>query len=98
MLALMNKGAAATWRDSFLLNMEDEGHEDTFKFPTIQRFLRMLQESFKDTDSKANALYQLGTIRQGTHSIEEHNAKFSLLVSESNLYEDNDTILVNYYQ
>jgi hypothetical protein len=46
--------------------------------------------------SFSTVLHQLSTITQGTHSIQDHNARFSLLVQLTD--EENEQILVNYYQ
>jgi hypothetical protein len=96
-LSLMTEGVAAVWRDNFLRASENE--LEVYDFPTYQAFVRLLNDNFQDTDEKADALYKIGRITQDGHSIQDHNARFSLLVSQSGLDdEDNESILINYYQ
>ena len=97
-LALMKDKTAAVWRDTFLGKAQNPT-TGTYLFPTFANFIRKLKEDFKDVDSKADALYQLKSVNQGSNSIETHNAKFSLLVTESGLdVDDNETVLVDAYQ
>jgi hypothetical protein len=94
-LSLMTEGTAAIWRDNFLRSSENE--LETYDFPTYRNFILLLKDNFQSTNEKAEALYQLGRITQGTHSIQDHNAKFSLLVHQSELTnEGNEQILINY--
>jgi hypothetical protein len=96
-LVLMKEKTAAVWRDTFLGKAQTA--TGTYIFPTYACFLQILKDNFKDVDSSANALYQLKSVQQGGNSIEAHNAKFHLLVIESNLdINDNQTVLVDYYQ
>jgi len=93
----MTEKVAATWRDAFLQRCENE--IGVYDFPPYEEFIEGLKREFRDVDSKADALYKLNTISQGNNPIEAHNAKFRLLVNESDLdVEENDTVLTNYYQ
>jgi hypothetical protein len=96
-LSLMTEGTAAIWRDNFLRSTEDE--TETYAFPNYRNFIQLLENNFQSTDEKAEALYQLGRITQGSHSIQDHNAKFSLLCHQSELTDDgSEQVLINYYQ
>jgi hypothetical protein len=96
-LSLMTEGTAAIWRDNFLRASENE--LEVYDFPTYRNFILLLENNFQDTDEKAEALHQIGTITQGLRSIQDHNARFSLLVHQSGLTDaENEQILVNYYQ
>ena len=51
-----------------------------------------------DVDAKADALYKIGNIHQGSKSVETHNAEFKLLIGQSGLnVRDNNDVLVDYY-
>jgi hypothetical protein len=96
-LSLMTEGTAAIWRDNFLRSTENK--LETYDFPTYWNFIQLLENDFQSTDEKAKALYQLGKITQGTHLIQDHNARFSLLVHQSELNDEgSEQILINYYQ
>jgi hypothetical protein len=96
-LSLMTEGTAAIWRDNFLHASENE--LEVYDFPTYRNFILLLESNFQDTDEKAEALHQIGTIKQGICSLQDHNARFSLLVHQSGLTDvENEQILVNYYQ
>jgi hypothetical protein len=89
----MTEGTAAIWRDNFLRLSENE--LEVYDFPTYRNFILLLENNFQSTDEKAEALYQLGMITQGTHSIQDHNARFSLLVHQSGLTdEENESVLL----
>jgi Zinc knuckle len=97
-LALMKDKTAAVWRDTFLGKCQNPA-TGNYLFPTFANFIKKLETDFKDVDSKADALYQLKSVNQGSNSIEAHNAKFLLLVTESGLdVDDNETVLVDAYQ
>jgi hypothetical protein len=85
-LSLMTEGMAAIWRDNFLRSSENE--LEVYDFPTYRNFILLLENNFQSTDEKAEALYQLSKITQGTHSIQDHNAIFSLLVHQSGLTDE----------
>jgi hypothetical protein len=91
------EGTVAIWRDNFLCSTENE--LETYDFPTYRVFIQLLENNFQSTDEKAEALYQLGRITQETHSIQDHNARFSLLVHQSELTDEgSEQVLINYYQ
>jgi hypothetical protein len=86
-LSLMMEGTAAIWRDNFLCSTEDE--TETYAFPNYRNFIQLLEHNFQSTDEKAEALYQLGRITQGSHLIQDHNAtsfvtRVSLPMTEAN--------------
>jgi hypothetical protein len=96
-LSLMTEGTVAIWRDNFLRSSENEF--EVYDFLTYRNFILLLENNFQSTDEKAEAHHQLSTITQGTHSIQDHNARFSLLVHQSGLTDkENEQILLNYYQ
>ena len=96
-LSLMTEGVAAVWRDNFLRSAENE--LEVYDFPTYRNFVQLLERNFQNTDEKEEALHQLGKITQGSHSIQDHNAKFSLLCHQSDLADENsEQVLINYYK
>lgn len=92
----MTEGTAAVWREQYLDTITND--LGVYDFPAYEDFLKTLRTFFKDTDTKANALYKLSQAIQGKNSIEQHNAYFNLLISKSRLnVNDNYEVLKNYY-
>jgi hypothetical protein len=88
-------GNAITWKEQFLNQCnKDQG----FQLGTYDNFIENLRNDFKDVDAKADALYRLGEIHQGSNTIKTHNATFNLLISQSGLDTTaNEQVLVDYY-
>ena len=95
-LSQMSEGAAIPWRQQFLDMMTNA--QGTYNFPDYKDFVTDLKAFFKDTDAKADALYKLNTANQGNNSIQNHNARFAVLIAKSGLnQDDNYEILKNDY-
>jgi hypothetical protein len=76
--------------------VNDQGE---YVFPTITALYQGLENDFKSTDDKEDALEKLATTKQGHRTLADHNAYFMLLISRSELDPDeNNTVLIKYYQ
>ena len=81
-LSLLN-GDASTWKGQFLDSRR--GVDDTFHLGTYDDFIDEIKADFKDVDAKADALYELRGIQQGSNTVETHNSEFKLLIRQSGL-------------
>ena len=91
------EGGATTWKEQFLESRRDY-ITGQFQLGYFDDFLEDLRSDFKDVDAKADGLYKLGNIQQGSNSIEAHNAEFKLLISQSGLnVDENNEVLTDYY-
>jgi Retrotransposon gag protein len=84
----MTTGAAATWKAQFI----DEAYNrpapanPNDKLGTYTQFRKDLMEAFSMFNSVGDALDELRSLRKKkTESIDEHIAKFKLLVAESKI-------------
>ena len=57
-------------------------------YGTTAQFTLNLQNAFKETNKKHNALYELRHIKQGSDTIDDFNNKFKLLVSQTKITDD----------
>jgi hypothetical protein len=85
------------WKEQLLQRMVNNQGE--YVFPTITALYQGLENDFKSTDDKEEALEKLATTKQGHRNLADHNAYFMLLISRSELDPDeNNTVLIKYYQ
>ena len=86
---------ANSWRASFLKRLvTTDGEPD---FGTWKDFLQQLWDSFKPYDFKGDALDGIIKLRQRMTSIEDHIARFKVLLADSGVTEDSPAAL-NYFQ
>ena len=94
-IALLDEGSL-NWKEQFLNNRTDD--QGIIHLGNYEHFLYEIREDFKDVDTKADALYKIGNVHQGSKSVEAYNAKFKLLIRQSRLNVcDNNDVLVDYY-
>ena len=78
-LTYMEGGDADSWRAFFLKKLvTTDGEPD---FGMWKDFLKQLRDSFKPYDLKGDALNKIIKLRQGTTSIEDHIARFKVLLA-----------------
>ena len=94
-LTYLEGGDANSWRAAFLKWSVTAGGEPNFGKWTD--FLRELRNSFKPYDKEGDALDEIIRMRQGNTSIEDHVAKFKVLLANSRVMEDSPTTL-DYFQ
>jgi hypothetical protein len=96
-LSLINGGTALLWKEQLLRKMINDQGE--YVFPNITALYQGLENDFKSTDDKEDALEKLAITKQGNRNLADHNAYFMLLISRSGLDPDeNNTVLIKYYQ
>ena len=95
-LALMNDGDAATWKEQVL----DQATEDTMtaggdlNLGTYAAFEKALQETFQPFDAPGDTLEQMKNLRmKQTNSIDDHIAKFKMLVVASKIGTDSPVVI-----
>ena len=94
-LSFMNEGDAAAWKEQLL---EEEMAKTTpFDLGTWDTFESNLKEAFKPYDAPGDALEEMKNIRMGNNSIEEHNARFKMIITKSDLDETSPAV-IDYYR
>ena len=94
-LTYLEGGNADSWRAAFLKRSLTAGGEPNFRKWTD--FLWELRNSFKLYDKEGDALDKIIQMRQGSTSIEDHVAKFKVLLADSGVTEDSPAAL-DYFQ
>jgi len=95
MLSLMEEGDAASWKQQLI--------EETFdrailagtdpNFGTIVNFIGALKDAFEPYDSEGNTLEEMKALRIGDVPIDEHIAKYKMLVTKAKLKEENPVVI-----
>ena len=88
MMSFMNDGDAGSWKEEFLSRkiLEAAGRGDDVTFGSWTAFTKAVSDSFSPFDAPGDALSEIRNMkmRQDT-SINEHVAKFKILVSQTGL-------------
>ena len=93
-LSFMNEGDAASWKEQML---EDAMALPTFDLGTWAQFKKDLNDAFKPYDAPGDAWEEMKTIKMGNNTIEEHIARFKILVTTSDL-NNNSPAVVDYFR
>ena len=94
-LSFMNEGDAASYKEQMLEEaMEKAGPLD---LGTWKEFTDNLVTAFKPYDAPGDALKEMKMLRMKESSIEEHNAKFKMLVTKSGL-DSKSPAVIDYYR
>ena len=91
-LTFMEGGDAESWKTSFL-KKKASPITDTIDFGKWGDFLTDLRKSFRPYDKKGDAIDEIIKLRQGTGSIEDHVAKFKVLLEDSGVEEGSPAAL-----
>ena len=94
-LTYLEGGDADSWRTAFLKKSNTAGGEPNFG--SWNNFLKELRSSFHPYDKEGDALDEIIRMRQGTTSIEDHVAKFKVLLADSGVADDSPAAL-DYFQ
>lgn len=89
-LSFMNDGDAASWKEQFL---DEAAQGNSLTLGTWDAFKIRLNEAFKPYDAPGDALEEMKTLRMGNNTIEEHVAKFKMLVTRSELTETSPAVI-----
>jgi len=95
MLSLMEEGDAASWKQQLIEEMFDRailaGTDPNFG--TIGSFIGALKDAFEPYDSEGDALEEMKVLRIGDVPIDEHIAKYKMLVTKAKLKEENPVVI-----
>jgi len=98
MLSLSDSREPAMWKEQFIKSTMDG---DEIDFPMYEEFLQLFKNAFKDVDQVNEAMNDLGRLRQGNKTAEEHTTTFRLLVGKagiSSATNPNHQVLIDLYQ
>ena len=86
-MSFMTEGDAALWKQEFISRVirESVTANREITFGTYKNFIESLEKSFQPYDAPGDALYAMKHLRLGEGTMEEHLAKFKLLMSQSGL-------------
>ena len=90
-LALMNDGDAAAWKEQLIDNAaaEADANKTEFDLGTWKNFEKALQETFEPYDAPGDALEKMKELRmKPSDSIDDHIAQFKMLVQASKIGQD----------
>ena len=93
-LSFMNDGDAGSYKEQLL---EEAFSKTPFTLGTWRSFVEHLKEAFLPYDGPGDALEEMKMIRMKDNSIEDHNARFKMLVSKSRLDKESP-VVVDYYR
>jgi Retrotransposon gag protein len=87
-LSYLAGGDATVWKQQFIQTKIEESEEaktDEPNWGTYKEFVEALKKTFQPYDEPAEALEDMKKLRLGDSSITEHNSKFRLLVSQTEM-------------
>ena len=86
-MSFMTEGDAALWKQEFISRaIRDSVTNNTeLTFGTYKNFVQSLEKSFQPYDAPGDALFAMKNLRLGGGMMEEHLAKFRLLMAQSGL-------------
>jgi hypothetical protein len=93
-LSFMNEGDAASYKEQLL---EEAMAKDNFDLGDWEDFETDLRTAFSPYDAPGDALEEMKTLRMGNNSIEEHNARFKMIVTKSGLSPTSPAV-IDYYR
>ena len=94
LLSFMDEGDASSWKEQFI---EEATLTSPHDYGTWVNFEKNLKEAFQPFDTPGDTLEEIKTLRIGNNSIKDHNAKFWMLLTKSELDKTSPAI-INYYQ
>jgi hypothetical protein len=93
-LSFMSEGDAKSWKGQFLQNANKPTGLD---LGTWAQFQTELTEAFKPYDAPGDALEELTALKMGNNSIEDHIAKYKILLSRYGVPETSPSA-INYFR
>ena len=93
-LSFMNDGDAASWKEQLL---EEAMKKDPINLGTWSTFEKDLQTAFQPYDAPGDVLEEMKALRMGSGSIEEHNARFKMAITKSEL-DSTSPAVIDYYR
>ena len=97
-LSYMTKGDANSWKEEFYNTAEQKAAQDgsTILLGNYKYLMDLIIKDFSSYDAPKDAIYEMKEMKVGNTSIEEHVAKFKMLVTKSKL-EKNEAV-VEYFK
>ena len=97
-LSFMNEGDAGAWKEEFISRMLDDAETrgDDLSFGDFKTFRKSVENSFSPYDAPGDALDEIRRLRMGDTPMDEHIAKFKILVTQSQMPET--TALVDFFR
>ena len=93
-LSFMNEGDAGAFKEQFL---EEALTKPAFDLGSWKDLRDDLEDAFSPYDAPGDALEEMKTLQMKDSSIEEHNAKFKMLVTKSGLSTGSPAV-IDYYR
>ena len=94
----MTEGDANSWKEEFYDTAEQKAAQDgsTISLGTYKDLMDLINKDFSPYDAPKDAIYEMKEMKMGNASIDEHVAKFKMLVTKSKL-EKNEAV-VEYFR
>ena len=82
----MTKGDANSWKKEFYNTAEQKAAQDglTISLGTYKDLMDIIIKDFSPYDAPKDTIYEMEEMKMGNASIEEHVAKFKMLVTKKN--------------
>src|SRR5271155_4448035 len=99
-LLFMNEGDAASWKEQLLKDAlaTAQANNTELDLGTFAQFKHNLQEAFSPYDSPGDALEKMKTLwMKKDNSIDEHIAKFRMMVSKPKL-DKSSPVIINLFR
>ena len=93
-LSFMDEGDASSWKEQFL---EEATLTSPHDYGTWANFERNLKEAFQPFDAPGVALEEIKNLHMGNNSIEDHNARFRMLLTKYKLNKTSPAV-IDYYR
>jgi hypothetical protein len=97
-LSYMSDGDANSWKEEFFDTAEQKAAQNgsTLSLGTYKELIDRIIKDFSPYDAPKDAIYEMKELKMGNTTIEEHVAKFKMLVTKSKLAK-NDAV-VEYFR
>jgi hypothetical protein len=97
-LSYMSDGDANSWKEEFFDTAEQKAVQDktALNLGTYKDLIDLIVKDFSPYDAPKDAIYEMKELKMGNTTIEEHVAKFKMLVTKSKLTK-NDAV-VEYFR
>ena len=92
-ISYMSEGDASSWKEEFVDTADQKAVQDgtPFDLGTYDDFIKLVTQDFSPYDAPKDAIHEMKEMTMGNTPIEEHVAKFKMLVTKSRLAK-NDAV------
>ena len=93
-LSYMSEGDAASWKEEFFNTAKQKVAQNrtTLSLGTYPELIALIEKDFSPYDAPKDAIYEMKEMKMGNSSIEEHVAKFKMLITKSKLAKNEAVI------